>query len=267
VTVPPRLIPVLSIRDGYLVKTTKFGRSEYIGDPINAVKIFNDKHVDELIICDIDASRTRAEPDYELLESIASEAFMPVGYGGGLTSVDAAVRVLGLGLEKVILGTVLKSDPSFVSELASAVGSQSIVASVDVRRSLLGKYSVHVLSGKEPTGMDPAVWSARAVAAGVGEIIVSSIDRDGTQSGYDLDLVSRVAGAVDVPVVALGGARGLADFREALGAGASAVAAGSLFVHHGKRRAVLITYPDAEEIARLAVHGQPSPDSSAEVGT
>jgi cyclase len=258
-TLPPRVIPVLSIRDGYLVKTTKFGGSSYIGDPINAVKIFNDKQVDELMICDIDASRTGSQPDYELLESIASEAFMPVGYGGGLTNVDAAVRVLGLGLEKVILGTALKSNLPFVSALADAVGSQSVVASLDVKRSVLGKYNVHVLSGREPTGTDPAAWAVRAVEAGVGEIIVSSIDRDGTQSGYDLDLLRRVAVAVDVPVVALGGARSLGDFRRALEAGASAVAAGSMFVHHGKHRAVLITYPDSEQIAGLAVQGERNP--------
>ncbi|TFB55264.1 AglZ/HisF2 family acetamidino modification protein [Cryobacterium sp. Sr3] len=250
-TVPPRVIPVLLISDGYLVKTMKFGKPRYVGDPINAVKIFNEKQVDELIICDIDATSRSTAPDLELLEAIASEAFMPVGYGGGIRTAADARRVLELGMEKLILNSLLRTGPEQVREISAAVGAQSVLASIDVRRDLLGRQSTFTNSGTIATGVDPAAFARESVALGVGEIIVTSIDREGTGAGYDIELVRQVSAAVTVPVIALGGAASDADFVAALAVGASAVAAGSRFVFHGKHKAVLITYPDPSAIEAL----------------
>ncbi len=250
--IPPRVIPVLQLSDGFLVKTRGFSKAQYIGDPINAVKIFNDKRVDELIICDIDASKGKESPNFRLLEAIASEAFMPVGYGGGIRKADDALRVFSLGMEKVLFSSALRNQPLLIEEIVALAGSQSVVASIDVRRTILGKAVAYVDGGRTSTGEDPITWAQRAVSLGVGEVIVSSIDRDGTSSGFDLDLIEKVAASVSVPIVALGGARGLNDFSFALDHGASAVAAGSFFVFHGKHRAVLITYPTPEDIQALA---------------
>jgi imidazole glycerol-phosphate synthase subunit HisF len=242
VKIRPRVIPVLQISDGYLVKTTKFAKPRYVGDPINALKIFNDKQVDEVIVCDIDATRRSSVPDFRFLESIASEAFMPVGYGGGVRTASDAKRILELGMEKVIINSALQTDSAAVSEIASTVGTQSVVASIDAKRSFLGKYSAYIQNARTPLGIDAATFAREAVALGAGEIIVTSIDREGTGSGYDTELIRQVAMAVSVPVVALGGASTDSDFAQALEAGASAVAAGSRFVFYGKHRAVLITY-------------------------
>ena len=250
--IPPRVIPVLQLSGGFLVKTTRFGQPMYVGDPINAVKIFNDKGADELILCDIDATAGRSPIDYGLLEDIASEAFMPVGYGGAVADADIARRVIGLGMEKVVVNTLFDRDPDRVDAIAAAIGSQSVVASVDVQRGLLGRRSARVAGGTaEAAQRDPVEFAKAAVAHGAGEVLVHSVDRDGAMSGYDLDAVRAIAEAVPVPVVALGGAGTDADFSEALRAGASAVAAGSRFIFHGKRRAVLITYPDQGVIRTL----------------
>lgn len=248
----PRVIPVLLVSDGYLVKPTRFGKPVYIGDPINAVKIFNDKEVDELIVCDIDATRTGSGINYGLIEDIASEAFMPVGYGGGVDSAEAAERIVSFGIEKVVLGSVIHSRPETVTDIAESIGSQSTVVSVDARKKLGGRYETLVTNGTVKTGLDPVSLARRAAQLGAGEVVLSSIDREGTFSGYDLGLVRSVAEAIDVPLVALGGAAELGDFRQALDAGASAVAAGSMFVLNGKHRAVLITYPRPAEIQSLA---------------
>jgi cyclase len=247
----PRVIPVLTISDGYLVKPVKFGKSKYIGDPVNAVKIFNEKQVDELLICDIDASIKGTPIDYRLIGEIASEAFMPVGYGGGVVSAEVAERIVGLGIEKVVLGTVLATRPEVVTETASVLGSSSTVVSVDVRRKLTG-YDTAVKRGSRSLGMTPVALARRAQELGAGEILLSAIDRESTFAGYDTKLIAAVASGVDIPIVALGGAGGIQDFRDGLAAGASGVAAGSAFVLTGKHRAVLITYPSPEEIATLS---------------
>jgi cyclase len=251
-TLPPRVIPVLQLSDGYLVKTTKFAKPRYVGDPINAVKIFNDKEVDELMLVGIDVTRRNASPDFDLLESVASEAFMPVSYGGGLRTLDDALRVLEIGIEKVVLNTALRTHPDAVSEMVRVAGSQSVVASVDARRSLFGGLNTFIRSGNTQVGISPASMARQAQALGVGEVVVSSIDREGSRSGYDVELIREVAEAVTVPVVALGGAGTPGDFERALDAGASAVAAGSMFVFHGKHQAVLITYPSPEQVLSLA---------------
>lgn len=248
----PRVIPVLLVSDGYLVKPIKFDGSRYIGDPINAVRIFNEKQVDELIICDIDATPKGTGINFTLIEEIASEAFMPVGYGGGVSSAADAKRVISIGIEKVVLGSIADRSPEVVTEISDALGASSTVVSVDAKRKLTGGYDTFTSRAKRKTGLTPVEAAMRAESLGAGEVILSSIDRESTFSGYDTKLVQAVSEAVSIPVIALGGATGIPDFREALDAGASAVAAGSMFVLNGKHRAVLITYPTPAEIRGLA---------------
>lgn len=246
-----RVIPALLLSNGGLVKTVRFKDPRYVGDPINAVRIFNDKEVDELAFLDISATPSASGPDFELLTRIASEAFMPFAYGGGVTTIDQVKRLFSLGVEKVILNTAAVTTPAIVSQAAALAGSCGVVGSVDVRRGLFGRYSVYTHGGRVDTKRDPVSHALALQQAGVGEILLNAIDRDGTQAGYDLDLVARVAAAVTVPVVAVGGAGTPAHFREAVSVGAAAVAAGSLFVFRGKHRAVLITYPDYSELERI----------------
>ncbi len=248
----PRVIPVLLVSDGYLVKPVKFRGEQYIGDPINAVRIFNEKQVDELMICDIDATVKGTGVNYTLIEEIASEAFMPVGYGGGVSSATEARRITGIGIEKVVLNTVVAERPQVVTEISEALGASSTVVSIDARKRLTGGWDACVRRGARKTGMQPAEAARRAQELGAGEILVSSIDRESTRTGYDLKLIESVSQAVTVPVVALGGAGSVDDLSPALDAGASAVAAGTLFVLNGKHRAVLISYPTPQQIRALA---------------
>lgn len=248
----PRVIPVLLVSDGYLVKPVKFQGDKYIGDPINAVRIFNEKQVDELVICDIDASVKGTGVNYTLIEEIASEAFMPVGYGGGVVSGEEARRITGIGIEKVVLNTSAVARPETITEISDALGSSSTVVSIDAKRRLTGGWDTYSARGSRKTGLSPADAAARAEKLGAGEILISSIDRECTFGGYDLKLVAAVADAVRVPVIALGGAGSFDDFAPALTAGASAVAAGSMFVLNGKHRAVLISYPTPQEVRSLA---------------
>ncbi|UYN82570.1 MAG: AglZ/HisF2 family acetamidino modification protein [Microcella sp.] len=250
-TVFPRVIPVLLVSDGYLVKPVKFQGDKYIGDPINAVRIFNEKQVDELVICDIDASIKGTGVNYTLIEEIASEAFMPVGYGGGVSSAAEAQRITSIGIEKVVLNTAALQRPETITEISDALGASSTVVSVDARRKLTGGWEAFARRGTRKTGFSPAEFASRAQQLGAGEILVSSIDRECTFGGYDLKLIESVAAAVTVPIIALGGAGGFDDFAPALEAGASAVAAGSMFVLNGKHRAVLISYPTPERVRTL----------------
>jgi len=240
-----RVIPCLLLKDGGLVKTVGFSKPTYVGDPINAVKIFNDKQVDELMLLDISATVRQQPPDFRLLQDIANEAFMPLGYGGGVRSEEDIRRILQIGYEKIVLNSAAATDPAFIRRASGTVGAQSVVVSIDVKKKLFGRYEVFSHSGTRGTGLDPVAYARRAQEHGAGEIVLNSIDRDGTMSGYDLELLRQVTGAVTIPVVALGGASGLSDFSDAVKkGGASAVAAGSLFVFHGKHRAVLINFPD-----------------------
>lgn len=247
-----RVIPCLLLRNGGLVKTVKFGEAKYVGDPINAVKIFNEKEVDELVFLDITATAANRGPNFELIRDIATEAFMPFGYGGGITTIEQVASLVALGVEKVVLNTSVVERPEFIREAANLVGSSSVVVSIDVKRSLLGRYEVVTRNAGRKSGLDPIEWATRAADLGAGEVLLTSVDRDGTQKGYDLALLRQVTEAVSVPVIASGGAGSLDDFRAAVReAGASAVAAGSLFVFHGKHRAVLITYPDYRELEKV----------------
>lgn len=248
----PRVIPVLLVSDGYLVKPVAFRKPVYIGDPINAVKIFNEKEVDELVVLDIDATRTGRGANFDLIESIASEAFMPVGYGGGVRDAAEAERIIGAGMEKVVLGTAMLTRPEAVTEISQRIGAQGTVVSVDAKKRFAGGYEAMVTGGGTRTRETPVEWARRAESLGAGEVILTSIDREGSRSGYDLALVRQVTDAVSIPVVALGGAGSPQHLAEALGAGASAAGAGTMFVQHGKHKAVLITYPSPAELGSLA---------------
>lgn len=242
------MIPALLIKDGGLVKSVKFQDYRYVGDPINAVKIFNDKEVDELVILDISATASQRPPDMMALKEIASEAFMPVGYGGGVTTVEEIKELISLGLEKVILNTSAYERPELVSEGANYVGSQSIVVSIDVKKNMWGRYKVFVRNGSKNTGLDPIAYAYQMQQAGAGELLLNSIERDGTFGGYDTALIKEISRAVDIPVVAMGGAAVVEDFSNAVRSGASAVAAGSMFVFQRPHRAVLISYPSQKEL-------------------
>jgi imidazole glycerol-phosphate synthase subunit HisF len=244
-----RVIPCLLLHGAGLVKTVGFRNPTYVGDPINAIKIFNDKEVDELVLLDIDASRERRGPRFDVIRDIASECFMPLGYGGGVRTVEEMRRVLATGVEKVIVNTAAAEDPSLVEAAAREFGSQSVVVSLDARRKLVGGYEVRTVGGTRGTGLHPVEAARRMEASGAGEILLTSVDRDGTQKGYDLALTRMVADAVSVPVVACGGAGSVADMAAAVREGhASAVAAGSMFVFHGRHRAVLISYLSPAEL-------------------
>lgn len=244
----PRIIPFLLLSDGALVKTRKFADPKYIGDPINAVKIFNEKEVDELVLLDIRATAEGRAPDYAMIEDIASEAFMPVGYGGGVTELEHIERLFMSGVEKVSLNSVLFERPSLVAEAARVFGGQSIVACVDVKKSLFGRPHIYSHGGKRRQAVDIVDHVKRLEQLGAGEIIVQSIDRDGTMIGYDLALIEEIAKSVPIPVVCIGGAANPGHLREGLRSGASAAGAGSMFVYQGAYKAVLISYPDPTEI-------------------
>ena len=246
-----RVIPCLLLRNGGLVKTVRFDDAKYVGDPINAVRIFNDKEVDEMVFLDISATPAGRGPNFDLLNDIASEAFMPFGYGGGITSIDEVRRLFALGIEKVILNTSAVRSPDLISDAASIAGSSSVVVSVDVRRSWRGKYTVFTAGGAERTKLELLDFVIELERLGAGELLLNSIDRDGTMGGFDNELIRSVSDVLSIPVVAVGGAGSLEDFRHAVDHGASAVAAGSMFVFHGRHRAVLITYPEYEELERL----------------
>lgn len=239
-----RVIPCLLIRGNGLVKTRKFKDAVYVGDPINAVRIFSDKGVDELVLLDIDASKKGLEPNYELIAEIAGECFMPIAYGGGIRTLDQIRRLIRSGVEKVIINSAAYESMQVITDAARVFGCQAVVAGVDVRKTILGGYK---LLGKSATiemrlKLDEHVQ--RLVDAGAGEILLNNVDRDGTMTGYDLDLICSVTRQVSLPVVACGGAGTVEHLREAVrDGGASAVAAGSMFVFHGKHRAVLINYP------------------------
>lgn len=244
-----RIIPVLLLRGNGLVKSVKFSNFRYVGDPINAVRIFNEKGVDELTLLDITATLQRRKPDFELIASIASECFMPVGYGGGICSLQDIGKLFNLGVEKAIINTAAVTEPQFIKEAVDCFGSQSIILSLDVKKSFLGKYEVYTHCGRNRTGRDPLEVARELEKIGVGEILINSIDRDGTMRGYDIPLIKKIAQATDIPLVACGGAGNLQDMVEAVKVGgASAAAAGSLFVFFGQNRAVLINYPEYQEL-------------------
>ena len=251
----PRIIPCLLLREGGLVKTQGFKNGKYVGDPINAVKIFNEKEADELIVLDIDATVNRREPDFVLIAKLATECRMPLCYGGGVTTAAQAARIVDMGVEKVAVSAAALTNPSLLTEIADAVGRQSVVAVIDVRKKsgLFAKgYEVCTLNATITHELDPVVMALQLQEAGAGELLLNSVDRDGFMQGYDLELASQFRQALRIPLTVLGGAGSL-DHISALVArlGVVGAAAGSLFVFKGKYRAVLINYPTSEQKTQL----------------
>lgn len=243
-----RYIPILLLKDGGLYKTRKFGKETYLGDPVNTIKIFNEKLVDELVFLDIAAARSRAAPNIEMLKEIAGECFMPLAYGGGLNSVEQVRDILAIGFEKVVVNSAAWTDPELVPSLARVFGSSTVVGSIDVKKNWMGREKVYICGGSEAISTSVVEWAQELERRGVGEIMINSIDKDGEMTGYDLELIKRVSDAVTVPVIAAGGARDKDDLKAAVqDAGASAAAAGAMFVFQGKHRAVLISYPGSKE--------------------
>jgi imidazole glycerol-phosphate synthase subunit HisF len=250
-----RVIPCLLLKGQGLVKTVNFANPKYIGDPINAVKIFNDKEVHELIFLDITASTEKRAPRLDYISDIASECFMPLGYGGGIRTVKQAEDIFSRGVEKIIINSCAAENPAFIHELADLFGRQSIVVSIDVKKNIFGNYQTFTYSGKTKTARDPVTWAQEAERLGAGELFLNSIDRDGTMKGYDIPLIKSVSESVSIPVVACGGAGTGEDLGRAIHeGGASAVAAGSMFVYYGKHRAVLINFPEDEELKSSGLH-------------
>ncbi len=247
-----RVIPVLLLHNKGLVKTVKFKLPKYIGDPINAIKIFNEKEVDELIFLDIDASKEKRGPDYKIIEDFATECFMPVCYGGGITTIEQIRKLFTLGIEKVSLNSSVLINEVLIKEAVSIFGSQSIVVTVDIKKSLFGKYQVYNHSLKKIIKKPYLEYIKNIAELGAGEILINNIDLDGTQKGYDINLMKSVVDIVNVPVIACGGVGSLDDFKQVKNeANVAAVAAGSFFVFQGKHNAVLITYPKYEELEKL----------------
>ena len=249
----PRIIPNLLIHNKGLVKTVNFKSPKYVGDPLNAVKIFNEKSVDELIITDIDASVKKLEPNYSLIEKLAIESRMPLCYGGGINNVYQAKKIFSLGVEKVAISSAAIENPTIISQLAESVGSQSVVVVLDVKKKFFsGNYEIYVHNGTKKTGLNPLKFINKIKKMGVGEIVINSIDYDGTMKGYDFQIIDQVRKITTLPMTVLGGAGSLSDIGELIkkysiiGAGA-----GSIFVFKGKYRAVLINYPNDKEKMEL----------------
>lgn len=245
----PRLIPCLLVHNGGLVKTVHFSAPKYVGDPINAVRIFNEKEVDELTVLDIDATVKGAEPDYQLISHLASECRMPLCYGGGVRTVAQIEKIISLGVEKVAISAAAVETPALIADAAARVGSQSVVVVIDVKMTgMLRRQEVVTHNGSRRTGLNPVDFARKVTELGAGEIVINSVDRDGGMKGYDLDLVEQIRHAVHLPLTVLGGAGSLDDINKLVDRyGIIGAAAGSLFVFKGKYRAVLINYPNRAE--------------------
>lgn len=246
-----RVMPCLLLQKGKLVKTINFKRPNYIGDPVNAVKIYNDKEVDELVFLDIRAT-SEAQIDFQKIKEIASECFMPLTYGGGVRSIDNMKKVYSLGVEKIVICSYAVENPDFITKAAKIFGNQSVVVAIDTKKNLWGKDEVIIHSGAKPTKIDPVGFAKKMENLGAGEIFLNSIDRDGTFSGYDTKLINAIAKTITIPLIVCGGAGGIKDFQKAVASGASAVAAGSLFVYFRNHTdGVLINYPNHEELREV----------------
>ena len=246
-----RVIPILLLKNNGLVKTYQFKQAKYVGDPVNAIRIFNEKEVDELIVLDITASKEQREPNYALIEQFAGECFMPLAYGGGIKTAAQAQRLFSIGVEKICIQTAALDNLNLIKELAEQFGSQSIIISIDVKRNWLGKAQLYNAAKGKTLAISWQEQLRLSVAAGAGEVLLNAVDKDGTLSGPDLDLICQASAGLNIPLVAVGGISNLRDIKAAIETGASAVAAGAFFVFHGPHRAVLITYPKYNELENL----------------
>lgn len=248
----PRIIPVLLLKKDHLVKTIKFSDEKYVGDPINAVKIFNEKHADELMIIDHTASQDKRKPNFALLEKISKQARMPLNYGGGISNVDDAVKLIKMGYEKISISSHLFKDSSILTKISKLVGSQSVAAVIDVKENLFQGYSVYKNNGKQKISSNLIELMLKYIDAGAGEIVINNISLDGTMKGYDFNLISKLYKSCSVPLTVMGGASSLQNIKELIQShGNIGCAAGSLFVFKGKYRAVLVNYPNVEEKLNL----------------
>lgn len=248
----PRIIPVLLLRNKGLVKSIKFKNHRYIGDPINAVKIFNDLKADELVFLDILASNENRTISLEFVKNVGEEANMPFAAGGGITTLEHIKTILAAGAEKVVINSKAVREPDFIRVAAETFGSSTIVVCIDVKKNIFGKEQTWILSRNKPRGIEPVAFSQIMEEYGAGEIIIQSIDRDGTMNGYDIPLIRKISEAVKIPVVALGGAGNIGHMRQAYIEGyANGLAAGSMFVYHGARNGILINYPEKAEIETI----------------
>ncbi len=251
----PRIIPCLLVQDKGLVKTVKFGNPKYVGDPINAVRIFNEKEVDELMVLDIDASVQHHEPDYRMIQNLAAECRMPLCYGGGVKTVEQAQRIFGLGVEKIALSSAAVENTKVIPKIAAVVGSQSVIVVIDVKKKLLGGYEVYIQNGKKKTGLDPVNFARELQELGVGEVVLNSIDNDGVMQGYDMKLIDKIRETITIPMTVLGGAGSSSDIKAVIDKHKIiGVAAGSLFVFKGIYKAVLINYPGKAEKESLVTN-------------
>jgi cyclase len=247
-----RIIPCLQLIDESLVKTVRFDKYSYIGDPVNTVRIFNELEVDELAFMDIRASKEKRGPNFQILHQIADECFMPLSYGGGIHDVETAARIYQLGFEKIILNTASFNEPQLIAELARIYGSQAVIVAVDVKKNFWGKYDVYSLSGTVKGKKDLLDWVKEVEQLGAGEILLTSIDREGTWNGFDLDLIKQVTAIASVPVIAHGGAGTIEDIEKAVKIGkASAVALGSMIVYQQKGMGVLVNFPDKMKLGKV----------------
>jgi len=237
------------MNDSGLIKTTKFSNPRYIGDPINAIKIFNDKEVDELVLLDVDATVLGKSPNYDLIKNIASECFMPLAYGGGIKSIDEAKKIFKLGIEKVIINAAAVKNPSLIKELSSIYGSQSVVVSIDYKKNRWGKCKVYIYRGKTCTNFDPVEFAIKMEEFGAGELLCTSINNEGLMKGYENNISLKISDSVRIPVIINGGAGSINDIADVVNnSSISAAAVGSLFVYSGKTRAVLINYFSRKEM-------------------
>ena len=238
-----RVIPVLLLKDSELSKSVKFKKFKYVGDPINAVRIFNDKEVDELVVLDTDASKKHTKPNFNLLERIAREAFMPMAYGGGINNIDDVRKMIKLGYEKVIINSFALKNPNFIRDVSKIIGSQSTLVCIDIKKNLFGKYSIYDHSNGNLLKRNIKEYIDMIIELGAGEIIIQSVDRDGTYEGYDLEMLEKFGVNLSIPLVSCGGAGSMEDVKKVLDNNyISAAAAGSIFIFHGPHRAVLINY-------------------------
>lgn len=247
-----RTIPCLLLKDEGLYKTVQFKHPVYVGDPINAVKIFNEKEVDELMILDIEATRQKQAPNYELLKQIASECFMPLAYGGGINKLEQAAQLFALGIEKIVLNTSAIFQPQLITEITSIYGNQSVIVSIDVRKNLWGKYGIYSQNGTKKTDLEIITFIKKLEHLGAGELLVTNIDREGTWSGFDIELIKHITSSASIPVIAGGGCGSMQHIADAVNIGkASAVAIGSMAVFQKKGMGVLISFPKASELTSI----------------
>jgi len=247
-----RIIPCLLLKDDSLVKTVNFKKPAYIGDPVNTARIFNELEVDELTLLDISATSNKKKPNFKILAELANECFMPLAYGGGINDFEDAKKIFQIGIEKVIINSIAFSKPAFITELAEHFGNQAIVASIDVKKNMFGKYQVFSNSGTKKQKVDPVDWAQELEQLGAGEILLTAIHQEGTWMGFDINIIEKISNAVNIPVIANGGASSIEDIEKAVKQGnASAVSLGSMVVYQNKGMGVLVNFPDTEKLNKV----------------